>query len=66
MKPKILFVMYMPPPVHGAAMVGQYIHDSKLINREFDCHYINHFHLLLHAKDDTVGNIVKRIASSYV
>ena len=26
----------------------------------------NHFHLLLHAKDDTVGNIVKRIASSYV
>lgn len=22
-------------------MVGQYIHDSKLINREFDCHYIN-------------------------
>lgn len=25
-----------------------------------------HFHLLLHAKDDTVGNIVKRIASSYV
>lgn len=26
----------------------------------------NHFHLLLYAKDDTVGNIVKRIASSYV
>ena len=41
MKPKILFVMHMPPPVHGAAMVGQYIHDSELINREFDCHYIN-------------------------
>lgn len=33
--------MHMPPPVHGAAMVGQYIHDSKLINEEFDCHYIN-------------------------
>ena len=41
MKPKILFIMHMPPPVHGAAMVGQYIHDSKLINEEFDCHYIN-------------------------
>ena len=41
MKPKILFVMHMPPPVHGAAMVGQYIHDSELINREFECHYIN-------------------------
>lgn len=32
MKQKILFIMHMPPPVHGAAMVGQYIHDSKLIN----------------------------------
>lgn len=31
----------MPPPVHGAAMVGQYIHDSKLINDKFDSHYIN-------------------------
>lgn len=41
MKPKILFIMHMPPPVHGAAMVGQYIHDSKLINDKFDCHYIN-------------------------
>lgn len=41
MKPKILFIMHMPPPVHGAAMVGQYIHDSKLINERFDCHYIN-------------------------
>ena len=33
------------------------------------CHYYayalmsNHFHLLLHAKDDTVGNIVKRMDS---
>lgn len=36
------------------------------------CHYYayalmsKHFHILLHAKDDTAGNIVKRIASSYV
>lgn len=41
MKPKILFIMHMPPPVHGAAMVGQYIHDSKLINGAYDCYYIN-------------------------
>lgn len=41
MKNKILFILHMPPPIHGAAMVGQYIHDSKLINSEFDCHYIN-------------------------
>ena len=41
MKQKILFIMHMPPPVHGAAMVGQYIHESKLINDKFDSHYIN-------------------------
>ena len=41
MKPKILFIMHMPPPVHGAAMMGQYVHDSKLINEKFECHYIN-------------------------
>lgn len=38
---KILFILHMPPPVHGAAMVGKYIHDSKLINETFDCHYVN-------------------------
>lgn len=41
MKQKILFIMHMPPPIHGAAMVGQYIHDSKLINEKFEGHYIN-------------------------
>ena len=40
-KPKVLFVMHMPPPVHGAAMMGQYVHDSDLINEKFECHYIN-------------------------
>lgn len=37
----VLFIMHMPPPVHGASMVGKYIHDSELVNRTFDCHYIN-------------------------
>lgn len=41
MKPKILFIMHMPPPIHGAAMMGKYIHDSKLINETFNCIYIN-------------------------
>lgn len=41
MRPRILFIMHMPPPVHGAAMVGQYIHDSKLVNGSFECHYVN-------------------------
>lgn len=38
---RILFILHMPPPVHGAAMIGKYIHDSELINSEFDCQYIN-------------------------
>ena len=41
MKPSVLFILHLPPPVHGAAMVGKYIHDSELINSEFDCQYIN-------------------------
>ena len=40
-KPKVLFIMHMPPPVHGAAMVGKYIHDSKIVNDSFDCRYEN-------------------------
>lgn len=38
---RILFILHLPPPVHGAAMIGKYIHDSELINTEFDCFYIN-------------------------
>ena len=31
----------MPPPVHGAAVVGQQIHNSQLIRDNFECTYIN-------------------------
>lgn len=41
MKTKVLFIMHMPPPIHGAAMMGKYIHDSKMINDRFACQYIN-------------------------
>ena len=41
MKPRILFILHLPPPVHGAAMVGKCIHDSEIINSKFDCGYIN-------------------------
>lgn len=33
--------MHYPPPVHGAAMVGQYIKESSAINNDFTCKYIN-------------------------
>lgn len=57
MKHKIIFILHLPPPVHGAAMMGKYIYDSKIINDEFDCHYIN----LATAKDLTdIGRINTR------
>lgn len=34
-------VCTLPPPVHGSAMVSQYIKDSELINGEFDMDFVN-------------------------
>ena len=34
-------VCTLPPPVHGSAMVSQYIKESKLINEEFDMDFVN-------------------------
>ncbi|WP_029904693.1 glycosyltransferase family 4 protein [Prevotella sp. 10(H)] len=39
--PKILFILHMPPPIHGASIMGQYIYESKIINNSFECKYIN-------------------------
>lgn len=41
MKPKILFILHLPPPVHGAAMMGKFIEESRIINNSFDADYIN-------------------------
>lgn len=41
MNKKVLFILHLPPPVHGSSMVGQYIKDSVLVNQEFDGRYIN-------------------------
>ena len=38
---KILFIAPLPPPVHGSAMVSQYIKDSRLVNEQFDCDFVN-------------------------
>ena len=41
MKPNILFILHLPPPVHGAAMVGSFVQDSRIIKEEFDANFIN-------------------------
>ncbi|WKN40445.1 glycosyltransferase family 4 protein [Tunicatimonas pelagia] len=41
LKPKILFILHYPPPVVGAAVVGQFIKESSAINTSFEADYIN-------------------------
>lgn len=41
MKKKVLFILHIPPPVHGAAMVGAIIKESRLVNETFDGKYVN-------------------------
>lgn len=41
MRPKILFLMQLPPPVHGASIVNKSIQDSKLINNSFEARYVD-------------------------
>ena len=38
---KILFLLHLPPPVHGSSVVGFSIKGSKIINKKFNCYYIN-------------------------
>ena len=40
-KKNILFILHLPPPVHGSSLVGQTIRQSKVINSSFECRYIN-------------------------
>jgi glycosyltransferase involved in cell wall biosynthesis len=37
---RVLFVMQLYPPVHGASTAGENIKNSKLINDSFECDYI--------------------------
>lgn len=41
MNKKILFILHLPPPVHGAAMIGKYIQESQIIKENFDADFIN-------------------------
>ena len=51
---KILFLLHIPPPVHGSSMVGKFIRESKLINNNFHCDYLN---LLASNKVSDTGKI---------
>jgi glycosyltransferase involved in cell wall biosynthesis len=37
---KVLFILQLYPPHHGASTAGQYIKDSQLVNEQFDCTFI--------------------------
>ncbi len=64
---RILFVVTLPPPVHGSAMVSQYIKDSKLINEHYKCDFVN---LSTSRKMDEIGKKspikIWRFLSSYL
>lgn len=41
MKNKILFILHIPPPVNGAAIMGGILKNSEKINNEFNSDFIN-------------------------
>jgi len=41
MNKKILFLIQLPPPIHGASVVNKTIKDSRAINATFETRYIN-------------------------
>lgn len=40
-KPKILFLVQLPPPVHGASMMNKFLLDSQIVNQTFDKEVMN-------------------------
>ena len=40
-KPRILFVLHLPPPVHGASLVGSFIRESALVEEAFETRWVN-------------------------
>lgn len=66
MRKRILFIVPLPPPVHGSAMMCRYIMDSRLINDTFQCDYVN---LSTSRRMDEIGkrsiNKIWRFVGSY-
>ena len=51
-KPRVLFILPLPPPVHGSAMVSQAIRDSKRVQSTFQTRFVN---LSTSRKMDEIG-----------
>ena len=39
-KPKLLCILHVPPPSHGASKVGEFIQNSAAVNEAFTCRFI--------------------------
>ncbi|MDP3464761.1 MAG: hypothetical protein Q8R86_03205, partial [Sulfuricurvum sp.] len=52
-KLRLLCILHVPPPAHGAAKVGEFIRNSLAINSVFECRYIPI------RSSDTIGDIGK-------
>lgn len=52
-KKKVLFIMQLPPPLHGSSMASDMIRRNARINADFACRYIN---LSASSKADDVTN----------
>lgn len=40
-KPKVLFILHLPPPCHGAAEMGRLIRGSTRVDEAFEARYVN-------------------------
>jgi len=52
MKKKILFLLHIPPPIHGSSIMGQEIKNKFIINNSFECRFLN---LLVNQKINESG-----------
>lgn len=40
-KYKVLFILHLPPPVHGAAIANNYIKNSEVVNNAYETDYVS-------------------------